>query len=199
MAKQVDYIDRISVLYAQYGVRGLSLDRLSARIGVTKRTLYNNFGTQRELLQVLVDHRLQRDRDRILSIASSPDQNAVSLQLQTLEYLAEVREGESMLFLDSLRENYPEIYSYFVARSERLIKEFFAMNIPRGRSEGLYRTDFDIDLVSSLVFRTLGVSSSALWMEGVDIAKLRRGVILFLVRGMVSISGDSVVRAAGVQ
>lgn len=199
MAKQVDYIDRISALYARYGVRGLSLDRLSARIGVTKRTLYNNFGTQRELLQVLVDHRLQRDRDRILSIASSPDQNAVSLQLQTLEYLAEVREGESMLFLDSLRENYPEIYSYFVARSERLIKEFFAMNIPRGRSEGLYRTDFDIDLVSSLVFRTLGVSSSALWMEGVDIAKLRRGVILFLVRGMVSISGDSVVRAAGVQ
>lgn len=199
MAKQVDYIDRISALYAQYGVRGLSLDRLSARIGVTKRTLYNNFGTQRELLQVLVDHRLQRDRDRILSIASSPNQNAVSLQLQTLEYLAEVREGESMLFLDSLRENYPEIYSYFVARSERLIKEFFAMNIPRGRSEGLYRTDFDIDLVSSLVFRTLGVSSSALWMEGVDVAKLRRGVILFLVRGMVSISGDSVVRAAGVQ
>lgn len=199
MAKQVDYIDRISALYARYGVRGLSLDRLSARIGVTKRTLYNNFGTQRELLQVLVDHRLQRDRDRILSIASSPDQNAVSLQLQTLEYLAEVREGESMLFLDSLRENYPEIYSYFVARSEHLIKEFFAMNIPRGRSEGLYRTDFDIDLVSSLVFRTLGVSSSALWMEGVDIAKLRRGVILFLVRGMVSISGDSVVRAAGVQ
>lgn len=199
MAKQVDYIDRISALYARYGVRGLSLDRLSARIGVTKRTLYNNFGTQRELLQVLVDHRLQRDRDRILSIASSPNQNAVSLQLQTLEYLAEVREGESMLFLDSLRENYPEIYSYFVARSERLIKEFFAMNIPRGRSEGLYRTDFDIDLVSSLVFRTLGVSSSALWMEGVDIAKLRRGVILFLVRGMVSISGDSVVRAAGVQ
>lgn len=199
MAKQVDYIDRISALYARYGVRGLSLDRLSARIGVTKRTLYNNFGTQRELLQVLVDHRLQRDRDRILSIASSPNQNAVSLQLQTLEYLAEVREGESMLFLDSLRENYPEIYSYFVARSERLIKEFFAMNIPRGRSEGLYRTDFDIDLVSSLVFRTLGVSSSALWMEGVDVAKLRRGVILFLVRGMVSISGDSVVRAAGVQ
>ncbi len=155
MASQEEYLSRIIALYNRYGVRGLSIERTAKMVGVTKRTLYNNFGTREELLISIVNHSLSAHHDKMIEIASHTERNAVDMQVSFLRYLYASVDNFSILFIESLCENYPEVYQLLAEGTERKLKEFWAMNIPRGRSDRLYRQDFDIDTVASFVYAGL--------------------------------------------
>lgn len=161
MASQEEYLSRIIALYNRHGVRGLSIERTAKLIGVTKRTLYNNFGTREELLVSIVNHSLSSHHDKMIEIASHTERSVIDMQISFLRYLYASVDNFSVLFIESLSENHPEVSRLLTDGTERKLKEFWAMNIPRGRSDGLYRSDFDIDTVASFVYAGLSSSFNA--------------------------------------
>lgn len=191
MAKQEVYLDRVHALFMKYGVRGLTMEQLAKSIGVTKRTLYNNFGTREELLRVLIDYKSAGYREALLGLSSQPGKNAILVLLSVLDYLAASNSETTIVFLRSLYENHQDLYQYMKRKGERLVKEFFAMNIPRGRSEGLYRGDFDIDVIAILSYGSID-SFAENWpaqQDAVEVASVRRQVLTFLIRGMATSQG----------
>lgn len=197
MAKRPkEYLESIIKIFYEYGVRGLTMDQLASKIGLTKRTLYNNFGTKEELLKAILDHDYHNSRDSILHIASNPKTNAISIYIEVINLINISKDNSSVLFLQSLRESYPLLYDYTRVESLRLINEFFALNIPRGRSEGLYRSDFNIDILASFIYGAiyhfaaynLGETQTA-----EELCKRKKEIMTMLLRGVVTEIGQRIL------
>ncbi len=189
MASQEEYLSRILALYNKYGVRGLSLEHTAQLIGVTKRTLYNNFGTRQELLVSIINQSISECHDKMIEIASHTEHNAIAMQVSFLRYLYSKSTVFSEIFTSSLAENFPDTAQLLRDETERKLKEFWAMNIPRGRSDGLYRTDFDIDIIASFVFN--GLESNFRQQE----SKTIQNTIAFLLHGICTPQGASIILA----
>lgn len=196
MPKPEEYLEIITDIINKYGVRGLTMDQIAAKMGVTKRTLYNNFGTKEELLKSIIDYKFLKIRDIILELASHPTRNAIQIHLSVMNSAVQQKDESSCIFVQSLHDNHPDLFDYMTQKSQRLMNEFFALNIPRGRTEGLYRNDFDIDIVSTFAHGALNsFLENMLHQNGnvFDKEKIQRQVVTLLLRGMVTSEGAKVL------
>lgn len=196
MPKPEEYLESISEIVNSFGVRGLTMEQIASKIGITKRTLYNNFGTKEELVKAIIDFKFLKMRETVLELASHPNKNAINIHLSVMWFSTRHRDESSLLFLKTLRENYPELFEYMTHKSQRMMNEFFALNIPRGRSEGLYRTDFDIDIIASFAYMSINNFIDSFLsndISSMEKEKMRSQVVTLLLRGMVTLEGGRVL------
>lgn len=192
MPKPEEYLESISTIVNNFGVRGLTMEQIAYKIGVTKRTLYNNFGTKEELVKAIIDFKFLKMRETVLELASHPNKNAINIHLSVMWFSTRHRDESSLLFLQTLRENYPELFEYMTHKSQRMMNEFFALNIPRGRSEGLYRADFDIDIIASFAYMSINNFIDSFLSDDIsslEKEKMRSQVVTLILRGMVTLEG----------
>ena len=68
------YVAKAISILKQEGFR-LSLDEMASKMGITKKTLYNNFSSKEELLKECV-HAISGDFQRVLSILDDEEVSA---------------------------------------------------------------------------------------------------------------------------
>lgn len=67
-------LDAARALAVEEGFSGFTIEKVAARAGVSRMTVYYQFGTKRELLEALFDHMAARGRiDRLDEAFSRPD------------------------------------------------------------------------------------------------------------------------------
>ncbi|MFI3295352.1 MAG: TetR/AcrR family transcriptional regulator [Rikenellaceae bacterium] len=187
MKKHEEYLDSVALVVDRFGVRGVSMVQIARALGISKATLYNNFGTQTQLLEALVEYQNGLLRERVVSISSRHNLDPLMILVRVLDYVALSYYKRSSLFITTLHENYPVIYDYMNRLNSRLLEEFFALNIPRGRSQDLYRGDFKTDIIASLCFSILRTVDDS-WSDpsGMSFEQYRREVVLFVLRSIIA-------------
>ena len=133
------YLVQIFELFKKEGLN-LNMEYIAVSLGLTKKTLYNNFESKENLINLVLDYFFESLEKQIqTSVASST--NAIEVLLLVGKTIAEQ--------IDSLGEKVLTDFAsyrfiYHMNRTsfyERIIKE----NLARGIEEGLYRSDLNTE------------------------------------------------------
>ena len=168
--RKAKYAEKALETFKQDGLR-LSLDEISEKIGVTKKTLYNHFDSKEELLSECI-HTFVLDLKQRMSIMTSADVNAVDGLKCGVDEIAGFFRTLSPVFLSDIKKMYPEIANTEHTTGFAFFLEGVKLNLLKGIEEQLFRNDLNVELISqyftfSLVsFFISRVASSSAFLAG---------------------------------
>jgi AcrR family transcriptional regulator len=144
-----DLLKHIEGLFMKYGIKSLTMDDVAADLGISKKTLYQWFDSKDDLVFKVLSHHISREKSQCLQMASMAS-NAIEEILILLDLNSnEMSQMKTNLVYD-LQKYHREAWEMVRKFQHDFVFKIIKQNIIRGREEGFYRNDFDIDIITRL-------------------------------------------------
>ncbi len=177
-------------LFNRFGVRSVSMDDVSKEINISKKTLYKCFRDKNELISSTVNIHIDRMESAINEIKFKQS-HAIKQLNEITHYAVEQSRSLNPNMIFDLKKYHPEIYQVLVIKRESHSLIRIIENIKLGQSQGVYRTDFDENIIakafSKLTFTTVDSFDESL---SIDQVKLMLSEIMkYHIRGIATEQG----------
>jgi len=147
--KQQEIVDKVRGLYNEFGIRSVTMDDVVRELGISKKTLYRYFNDKSELVSAVLECernlRMQEYGEALKGVS-----NAIEEMLRYYDLQKKMIKEHNPSIMYDLRKYYPKIHNEFLEKKRKVIFESVIGNLKRGKSEGLYRTDLDEQIVARL-------------------------------------------------
>ena len=137
-------------MFANSGIKAITMDDISREAGVSKRTIYENFRDKNELLCNCLDFMAARYNEEYERIESEAD-NMITMVFNFMKQGFRMSKTINPLFISDLRRYHYDIWKHILVES-RQKQESQALNIlMKGISQGLFREKTDIRIIGKLL------------------------------------------------
>ncbi len=137
-------------LFIRQGLRSVTMDHLAQSLGMSKRTIYENYEDKRALVEEDAKyfyHLIKNETDRIIHAA----ENAIYGLMKTVQYIAGVVQQVNPLYFSEMRKYYSSAYKGMAEMGTRRRYDITAWLLKRGIEEGILKDNVNIVLVAAFV------------------------------------------------
>ena len=141
-------INQAGDLFVKHGIKRISMDEIASKLGISKRTIYQNFEDKED---VLLQYIRQMDlmQSEYVKDLSKNEQTVVHVFLRTIEMHKEF-DFFNVRFLDDVKKYYPKAMQELVEQQNRRII-YIRQFLEEGMAQGVIRKDLNIEVVSFLL------------------------------------------------
>ena len=181
--------------FRQFGFKNVTMDDLARAAGVSKKTLYEQFKDKDELVmesvkfmlhsnQMETDAAFRRAKDALDEIAS------------VLGLMEKMIRGMNLVCYVDLQRHYAEAFRYLTEHKESYLFKCISDNILRGISEGLYREEIDVDIISRFRMESavLVFQHNLFPPEQYDSVRVNKQIFEHYIYGLVTLKGHRMVK-----
>lgn len=147
--KEDKYLDNAIALFLKEGI-SMPIDIIAERIGVTKKTLYNNFGSKDGLIDSCMS-RVFNNLGESLECLNDESKDVQTCFSEGICALVNFFKETTPRFLSDLMRFYPKMASVDHDAGIELFNEKLRQHITRGQKEGIYRNEIDARLISGYI------------------------------------------------
>lgn len=189
------YTEQAFVLFKEKGIM-LNMEQIALDLGITKKTLYNNFSSKQELIGTVLNY-FYAELDKKIQISSQKSENAIQAFFDVAVVInTEMNKLGARLLKDvSLYQSCPAIFSFTDRMNfySKLVRE----NLLRGIDENLYRKNVDIDYTT--LFYTSAIEHFYRWDGGFkflnDTSEYHRELVKHHLYSVVNSDGLAVLES----
>src|SRR5690606_14204041 len=134
-------------LFRQYGFKTITMDDISRRAGISKKTLYQHFANKQEVIHESLATFMEHSHKICIDIRSNA-KDAVEEMMSLIELFDQNQRNTNVIAFLELQRYYPDEYE--MIRQQLLEKNVAIIrdNILRGMETGLYRDGLNADLMA---------------------------------------------------
>ena len=151
--QDVTWMERVEGLFFRYGIKSLTMDDVAFELGISKKTLYQMVESKDDLVLKVLNHHISREKSNCLNLASNAA-NAIEEILVVLDTNSQELSQMRTNIINDLQKYHREGWLMIRNYHYEFVFQNIRDNIVRGRKEGLYRENFDVDIVSKLHLAT---------------------------------------------
>ena len=145
--KAIFYLEQITRLYKQRGIRSLSMEDIANHVGVSKKTLYNYFESKELMINTLLQQLFQNIKFAFGKISQQPG-NAITRLLQVSDLLHHLYGEFPAHMIHDLNKLFPYLsHKNKDAYQSHLYNEI-KKNIGQGIEQGLYLPTLEVNLIA---------------------------------------------------
>ncbi len=134
-------------LFMRLGIRSVSMDDIATQLGMSKKTIYQFFSDKDELVEAVMASNIQQtQQDCEKCLLSSA--NAIEEIFLTMEMIQEQFRNMNPMILYDLQKFHIGAFQKLAAHKNEFLLSIIRNNIEKGISEGLYRKDINVDILS---------------------------------------------------
>lgn len=148
MDLKVRIINEAGKLFVKHGIKKISMDEIAAILGISKRTIYQNFIDKEDLLLQYILH-LETVQSEYVKDLSKNEQTVVHVFLKTIEMHKEF-DFFNVRFYDDIEKYYPKVKQELIDQQNRGVV-FIRQFLEEGMTQGVIRKDLNIEVVSFLL------------------------------------------------
>ena len=142
-------LEKVLALFKRYGTRSVTMDDIARYLGMSKKTLYQEFSDKHELISRVIDFDMEQSRILLEEVKKS-DSNAVQELFMLNRQIHSLRILYSPTFYFDLRRYYPETYHRWIEDKRSNLYRVITENLRKGKSEGIYRAEIDEHIIGRL-------------------------------------------------
>ena len=166
-------------MFVGQGIKAVRMDDIARHIGVSKRTIYEQFGDKEELLYQCLSYYV-REQDRRHAELGAQAKNVLEAMLLVFGDVMDKAEISHRL-QSNLRRFYPKVYERLVAeRRNRDGLEQFKIALSRGVEEGYFQGIVNFDLSHNMATNEALVFLVVKFLRGISTEKGMRLIDDFL-------------------
>lgn len=132
-------------IFHRYGIRSISMDDLSRRLGISKKTLYTFVRNKEDLVEKALEfqHKEAEEEIKLMRLVGG---NAIDFLLSLSKQVCHRLIDFNPVMVYDLRKYHPQLLDKMIAFHHDYYARLFTTNLEEGIREGLYRPDIDKDL-----------------------------------------------------
>lgn len=137
-----------------YGLRSMSMDDISRKLGISKSTLYKYVKNKTDLIEKI----LEFERDGFKKIFEDHDfegVNAIDILFTVSKEISRNFKNVAPSITFELKKYYPDLYQKHMDIRAEFIFQKIQINLRKGISQGIYREDLSIELAARLYISRL--------------------------------------------
>jgi AcrR family transcriptional regulator len=143
-------------LFIKYGIRSVTMDQISRDLGISKRTLYENFKDKTELLRKSLDHLSSIKQDEAWELVRQSN-NVIETIYLLARKGAEMKQLVNPLFFEDIRKYYPELHNMLISESRSRNYSLTRTLLMKGISDGLFKDDLNIEMVNHYLHQVMNM------------------------------------------
>ena len=181
-------------LFFQYGIKSVSMDELASSLGISKRTIYENFKDKEEiLLSLLVS--LRDERRKVFDQLTSERSNVVEIFIKIIE-IQQSTPICDVKFFEDIQKYYPRANRNIEAEKEKN-KEYLVKFLQKGIEQGYIREDLNVEATAFLVEQSTYIYIRATSLEKplFTFSELFYTMMINFVRGILTEKGIKIIDA----
>jgi AcrR family transcriptional regulator len=187
---KTEITEKVNLLYRKYGIRSMTMDDVARELSISKKTLYENFKDKEELVISIIRHHIDHFNNRHQEIKKSGS-NAIDSHLEISREVTQFLNQLNPSVTYDIRKYYPEAWSILMEHKRKNILKNMVSNLKKGIREGLYRSDFNPEVIAVLYFLWIeSVMQSDLFQEtGSTAVEIFNEIFRYHIRGIASKKG----------
>lgn len=146
---QQEIMKTAALLFPNNGIKKTSIDLISKKCGISKKTFYLYFTNKEHIIKEIVIIELTKIENFITNLASESNSAPCEL-LIFFKFLQNNLSVFSSVFINDIITYYPEVYQIILKSRDYKFLPFLIQNIDCGIKEGLYRDSFQPKLFVDL-------------------------------------------------
>src|SRR5690554_355365 len=183
---------KASELFCQYGIKSVSMDELASELGISKRTIYENFKDKKEILLSVLHMIKEKRRDSFSSLITDTS-NVVEVFIAIIE----IHQNSPMCsgrFFDDIHKYYPKAAKLIKEENEKNNSEL-RIFLNNGIEQGYIRGDLNVEVTAFLVEESTFtyIRASLLERPGFSYRELFYTMMINFVRGISTAKGIKII------
>lgn len=142
MNNKKEFLSKVTEMFLENGAKTLTMDDIAKEFSISKKTLYQQYINKEELLEEVLDFKLELVMETIHLIDTQTD-NAIEKMILREKNFENFSRTSKSLFIRQLLKYYPAIFDQHIINMNKKISKLLVLNVEIGRKQGLYRADFD--------------------------------------------------------
>lgn len=142
-------IQQATEVFMRYGIKSVNMDDVARHLGISKKTLYLVVRDKEDLVCRAVQHFSQHEKQMMAGI-SALQLNAIDESLEIMKWVLSILKNTNPVVDFDLQKYHPEIHKTMRAHRDRVVLDGMLNNLKKGQREGLYRKDFNPELIAKL-------------------------------------------------
>lgn len=177
-------------LFKKNGIRSVTMDDIAKEMGMSKKTIYQYFANKTELVEQVLNYMLE-SLNVVCIREEQAGMNAIDVLLAVSRNVSRQMKDMNPINAFELQKYYPAIYRAFVVKKREHVFDQIKRNFTQGISEGIYRTDLDVELVARLYIQKLVDVHDPEFLESVNFGFEKVFQVMFdnHIRGIANAEG----------
>ncbi|HNW76225.1 MAG TPA: helix-turn-helix domain-containing protein [Bacteroidales bacterium] len=150
----IEILEKVRELFYKYGVRSVSVEDICKETGISKKKLYQYVASKNELVEKLLELE-RRNFEIIFETHNFDGVNSIDILITVSKDVSERFWDVSPSMTFDLKKYYPDIYKKHIDDRIEFIYDQMWRNIRKGITQGMYRSDLSVELVTRLYIRRL--------------------------------------------
>ncbi len=146
-------IAHAATLFAKNGCKSITMDDIANSMGISKRTIYENFSDKEALLDACLHYFFEHREFDVKQILQSTD-NIIEAIFNLLENTSKVFFKLQFNFLNDIQKYYPETYLNKVKVFQKQYIENTDRLLQKGISDGIVRKDVNTAIMATFISET---------------------------------------------
>jgi AcrR family transcriptional regulator len=147
-------LEKIRAYPFKEGIGGLTIQELSESINVPVENITKHIKDEADLVERVLE--FERNSFKVIfDVHNFEGVNAIDILLTVSKEMAVKFSNISPALTFDLKKYYPELYQEHLTKRQNFIFEKIKINLQKGISQGMYRDDLSIELISRLYIARL--------------------------------------------
>ncbi|MBS1569498.1 MAG: TetR/AcrR family transcriptional regulator [Bacteroidetes bacterium] len=142
-------LDEAAKVFWTYGIKSVTMDDMSARLGISKKTLYQHVKDKNDLVEKVLQCIMDRQQCAIDAVLGK-GHNAIDELFDISNQLAVQLKGIHPSIHFDLEKYHPEAFRKLMNEKRTEIYSCQVANLERGIREGVYRDNFNIAMIATI-------------------------------------------------
>lgn len=176
--------------FMQYGIKSVSMDDLSSKLGISKKTLYQVVDNKEDLVMKVIENHIQVQNEE-MDIILSQNAGAIDEMLKFAKYIIGLLKDLKPGVVYDLQKYYPDAWKKIETLHFETIDKIILGNVKKGIKEGVYRKSINPEIISRLyVAQALQITDEKLFpSKKFNMESLIREFIAYHFYGIASLEG----------
>lgn len=141
-------LEKAGAKFYQYGVKNVSMNDLASSLGISKRTLYENFEDKEDILRQYLENKKAKSVEKIGELINN-SANIIEVFLYFIDHQQKA-EMPSVKFYQDIERYYPAIHQDMLQDMENN-KIYLKKALKQGIEDGYIREGLNVEVASFLV------------------------------------------------
>jgi len=165
-------------IFRKYGIRSISMDDIARELGISKKTLYQHVSNKTDLLRQVFD-KLQADFTMQIENLLARGLNAIDELLEVSKLAHEEFKKYNPSNVFDFRKYYTEVFEQHIAIKKECTSAMLIKNMEKGISQGIYRTDLDLEVVAGLYIQKVEMMHDEKFLDQASFSMARIFEVMF--------------------
>jgi TetR/AcrR family transcriptional regulator, cholesterol catabolism regulator len=147
-------IEGAGKLFIENGIRQVTMDSIALSLGISKRTIYENFKDKDDLLVNFLNEAMVSYKKQALEIMNS-SKNVIEALFRFGDYNNKTLKSINPCFFNDIKKYHPNVFEKAINNGGSRNYEMTYTLLKRGLNEGIFTKEINIEIVNEFIHYSL--------------------------------------------